>query len=169
MAAIKKVLDRIYVGSDDGVAEAKRRGMSRVCCCKDGPDGHRALLGYTTLGAPHTSEYLFAQRGNVGAMNIIDNGDETMIADSMIFDALRFAKREYDAGRTLFFHCNHGFERGPTMAMMFLRAIGEINPTLIGAKRVFGQLYPDFSNKREGLILKLKKLWPVLPTLFKKV
>jgi hypothetical protein len=165
MAAIKKILDRVYVGDDDGVPEAKRRGYTRICCCKDGPDGHRALLGYTTLGAPQNSEYLWAQRGHVGAMNLIDNGDETMIADEMIFTALRFAIREYRMGRTLFFHCNHGFERGPTMALMFLRAIGEISPTLIGAKRVFGQLYPDFTNKREGLVLKLKKLWTVLPTL----
>lgn len=101
-------------------------------------------------------------------MNLIDNGDESMISNEMIFAALRFAKKEWDAGKTLFFHCNHGFERGPTMAMMFLRSIGELPQTLIGAKRVFGQLYPDFSNKREGLILKLKKLWPILPTLFKK-
>lgn len=168
MAAIKRVIDKVYVGDDDGVPEAKRRGYSRICCCKDGPDGHRAVLGYTTLGAPQNSEYLFAERGHVGAMNLIDNGDESMIADEMIFDALRFAKREYDAGHTLFFHCNHGFERGPTMALMFLRAIGEINPTLIGAKRVFRNLYPDFSNAREGLVLKLKKLWNVLPTLFRK-
>lgn len=167
MSAIKRVLDRIYVGDDEGVSEAKKRGMSRICCCKDGPDGHRALLGYTSLGAPQGPEYLFALRGSVGAMNIIDNGDESMISDDMIFAALRFAKKEWDAGKTLFFHCNHGFERGPTMALMFLRALGEINPTLIGAKRVFRNLYPDFSNKREGLILKLKKLWNVLPTLFK--
>ena len=167
MASIKRIIDRVYVGDDNGVAEAKKRGMSRVCCCKDGPDGHRALLGYTSLGAPHGPEYLFASRGNVGAMNIIDNGDESMISDEMIFAALKFAIREYRMGRTLFFHCNHGFERGPTMAMMFLRAIGEFPQTLIGAKRVFGQLYPDFSNKREGLILKLKKLWPSLPSLFK--
>jgi hypothetical protein len=168
MSAIKKIIDRVYVGSDEGVTEAKKRGYSRICCCKDGPDGHRALLGYTTLGAPSGPEYLFASRGNVGAMNLIDNGDETMIADDMVFAALRFAKREWDAGRTLFFHCNHGFERGPTMAMMFLRAIGELPQTLIGAKRVYGTLYPDFSNKREGLILKLKSLWGALPNLFKR-
>lgn len=168
MSAIKKILDRLYIGDDAGVPEAKQRGYSRICCCKDGPDGHRALLGYTSLGAPHGPEYLFASRGHVGAMNLIDNGDESMISNEMIFAALRFAKKEWDAGKTLFFHCNHGFERGPTMAMMFLRSIGELPQTLIGAKRVFGQLYPDFSNKREGLILKLKKLWPILPTLFKK-
>ena len=168
MSAIKKVLERVYVGNDEGVAEAKRRDYSRICACKDGLDGHRAMLGYKTMGAPQGPEYLFASRGHWGAMNIVDNGDESMISDEMIFAALRFAKKEWDAGRTLFFHCNHGFERGPTTAMMFLRAIGELPQTLIGAKRVFGQLYPDFSNKREGLVLKLKKLWPILPALFKR-
>jgi hypothetical protein len=167
MSAIRKVLDRVYVGSDEGVAEAKRRDMSRVCSCKDGPDGHRAMLGYTTLGAPKNSEYLFASRGHWGAMNLIDNDDVSMIADSMVYDALRFAKKEWDAGRTLFFHCNHGHERGPTTALMFLRAIGQMPYTYTGARRIFGTLYPDYVGvETEGLVKKAKQLWASLPSLF---
>lgn len=164
---IKKVYDRLFVGDDDGVPEAKRRGMSRLCACKDGPDGHRALLGYTTLGAPQNSEYLFAQRGHVAAMNIIDNGDEDMIDPKMVEDGLNFAKSEYDAGRTLFIHCNHGQERGPSMALMFMRAMGWLKaPTIIGAKRWFKSLYPDYNGKREGIEKVMEDLWNELPTLF---
>jgi hypothetical protein len=126
------------------------------------------MLGYTTLGAPQNSEYLFAHRGHWGAMNIIDNGDESMIAPEMIEAALKFAKSEYDSGQTLFFHCNHGHERGPALALMFLRALGKMPYTFMGAKRWFKSLYPDFNGCNEGVILRMKAMWDTLPTLFKR-
>lgn len=163
---MRKIIDRIYVGGDEGVEKAKERGFSRLCACKDGPDGHRALLGYTELGAPKGPEYLFASRGHVGAMNVLDNDDPDMIANEMIFDALRWAKKEYDAGRTLYIHCNHGHERGPVTAMMFMRAIGELPHPFTVAKRVFHTLYERLDLRGAGMLFKARELWKELPGLF---
>jgi hypothetical protein len=165
---MEKIIDGIYVGSDKDVAEAKRRGYSRLCACKDGPDGHRAMLGYRELSAPRGPEYLFAERGHWGAMNVIDNDDPSMIADSMIFQALRFAKKERDAGKTILFHCNHGHERGPTMAFMFMRTIGEMPYSFTGAKRVFHVLYEPFDVQGKGLLVKAHELWGRLSQFFKE-
>lgn len=162
---MEQIIKRIYAGSDDDVPEAKRRGYSRLGACKDGPDGHRAMLGYTTLGAPTGPEYLFATKGHWAAMNVIDNDDPSMIANEMIFDALRWAKKEYDAGRTILFHCNHGHERGPTMALMFLRMIGEMPYTFTGAKRVYHALYEPFDVRGTGMLNKARELWNMLPGL----
>jgi hypothetical protein len=164
---MKKIIDGIYVGSDADVAEAKRRGFSRLCACKDGLDGHRAMLGYRELSAPQGPEYLFAEREHWAVMNVVDNDDPSMIADSMIFQALRFAKKERDEGRTLLFHCNHGHERGPTMALMFMRAIGEMPYTFSGAKRVFHSLYEPFDVRGKGMLVKAHELWATLPKFFK--
>jgi hypothetical protein len=163
---MEEIVKRIWVGGDKDVAKAKERGYSRLCACKDGPDGHRAMLGYTTLGAPKGPEYLFASKGNWGAMNVIDNDDPSMIANEMIFDALRWAKRQYDAGKTILFHCNHGHERGPTTALMFLRAIGEMPYTFTGAKKVFHSLYEPFNVRGTGMLYKARELWNELPRLF---
>ena len=165
---MENIIDGIYVGSDKDVSEAKRRGYSRLCACKDGPDGHRAMLGYRELAAPKGPEYLFAERGSWGAMNVVDNDDPSMIADSMIFDALRFAKKEHDLGKSILFHCNHGHERGPTMALMFMRAAGEMPYTFTGAKRVFHTLYKSFDVRGKGMLIKAHELWDTLPTFFKK-
>lgn len=163
---MEKIIDRVWVGSDKDVSKAKQRGFSRLCACKDGPDGHRAMLGYTTLGAPKGPEYLFASQGNWGAMNIVDNDDPDMIADKMIFEALRWAKKQYDAGNTILFHCNHGHGRGPSTALMFLRAIGELPHPFTVAKKVFKTLYEPIDLKNTGMLYKARELWQRLPKLF---
>jgi len=162
---MEKVIDRIYSGGDEGVERAKARDMSRVCACKDGPDGHRAMLGYTTLGAPQGSEYLYASRGHWFAMNVVDNDDPDMIANDIIFATIRWAKKEYDAGRTLYFHCNHGHERGPVTAMMFMRAIGEMPYPFTVAKRMMKGLYSKLDMRASGMMYKARELWNELPHL----
>lgn len=163
---MRKIIDRIYVGGDEGVEKAKERGFSRLCACKDGPDGHRAMLGYTTLAAPHDAEYLFASRGHVGAMNVVDNDDVSMISDEVVRKALRWVKKEWDAGRTIYFHCNHGHERGPVMAMMFMRTIGEMPYPFTVAKRIFHSLYERLDMRGSGMLYKARELWKELPGLY---
>lgn len=163
---MENIIDKIYVGSDEDVSEAKRRGYSRLTCAKDGPDGHRAMLGYTSLGAPQDAEYLFASRGHWGAMNCIDHEEVEYIPTKMILAGLKWAKKEYDAGRTILFHCNHGHSRGPTTALMFLRAIGEMPHGFTESVKIFRKLYPEY-DPQIGMKQKAQELWKELPTLFK--
>ena len=163
---MEKIIDRIYVGSDDDIAKAKERDYTRLTCAKDGPDGHRAMLGYTTMGAPKDEEYLFATRKHWGAMNCIDVKDPDMLPDKMIFEALRWAKKEYDAGRTILFHCNAGHSRGPTTALMFLRAIGEMPHGFTESLKIYRKLYPPY-DPEVGMKQKAHMLWKDLLTLFK--
>lgn len=164
---MENIIDKIYVGSDADVAESKRRGYSRLTCAKDGPDGHRAMLGYTTLGAPKGDDYLFASRGHWGAMNCIDHQDSDFIPTEMILEALRWAKKEYDAGHTILFHCNHGHSRGPTTALMFMRAIGEMPYGFNKAVKVFRTLYSEY-DPQPGMKNKAHELWKELEGLFKE-
>lgn len=163
---MEKIIDRIYVGSDEDVSEAKRRDYSRLTCAKDGPDGHRAMLGYTSLGAPKGEDYLFASKGHWAAMNCIDHQDVDFIPTKMIYAGLKWAKKEYDAGRTILFHCNHGHSRGPTTALMFLRAIGEMPSGFTSALKIFRTLYSEY-DPTSGMRQKAHMLWKELPDLFK--
>lgn len=164
---MEKIIDRIYVGSDEDVVKAKERGYSRLTCAKDGPDGHRAMLGYETLGAPKGDDYLFASRGHWGAMNCIDHKDVEFIPTKMILAGLKWAKKEYDAGHTILFHCNHGHSRGPTTALMFLRAIGEMPHGFTESLKIYRTLYPPF-DPQTGMKQKAHMLWKELATLFKE-
>lgn len=163
---MEKIINQIYVGSDKDDAEAHRRGYSVLVCAKDAIGGHREMLGYDTMGAPKGADYLFVAKGHSAAMNCIDVQDVDMIPDEMIFKALKWAKKEYDAGRTILFHCNAGHSRGPTTALMFLRAIGEMPHGYRTSVKVFKTLYPPY-DPEIGMKDKAHILWGELPTLFK--
>lgn len=163
---MENIIDRIWVGSDKDVEKAKERGYSRLTCAKDGPDGHRALLGYDTMGAPKGENYLFASKGHWGAMNCIDVDDVDMLPTKMFIEGLTWAKKEYDAGRTILFHCNAGHSRGPTTALMFLRAIGEMPHGFTQSLKIYRKLYPPY-DPGVGMKDKAHMLWDDLTTLFK--
>jgi hypothetical protein len=164
---VEKIVDQIYVGGDADVTKAEERGYSRLACCKDGPDGHRMMLGYNSLGAPKDDNYLFASRKHWGAMNLIDHDDVDMIPEDGILEALAWAKKEYDAERTILFHCNAGVSRGPTMALMFMRTIGEMPTSFNSSVKIFRSLYPKY-DPGVGMKQRAYMLWDELLTLFKK-
>lgn len=142
---MEQIIDRFYVGSDEDVAKAKERGFSRLACCKDGPDGHRAMLGYESLGAPKGKNYLFARKGNWMALNLIDVDDPRYIPDAALDAGLSFIDEQMTAGNKILIHCNAGMSRGPSVALMYLRKIGEMPYTFGRAMHIFKTLYPKYS------------------------
>jgi hypothetical protein len=141
---MQEIIKQLYLGSDDDVAKAKERGMSRLAACKDGIDSHRSMLEYESRGAPKGKEYLSAQRGNVMALNLIDADDPEMIPDAAIDAGLKFIKEQMDAGKTVFVHCNAGRSRSPSIVMMYLRSIGELSQSFVRSEHVFRTLYSDY-------------------------
>ena len=164
-----EVIDRLYVGDEEAVPQAEKRGMSILAACKDGSiDCHRAVLGYTTLGAPKDRNYYFVQKDSKHmALNLIDTDDVSFIPDTVINAGLGFLKEQYAAGKKVFSHCVAGHSRGPTMAMMFMRAIGELPHGFQTSEKVFKTLYSPYSPGR-GMREYARERWAELPTFFKE-
>jgi predicted protein tyrosine phosphatase len=141
---MEQIIRGLYLGSDDDVAEAKRRGYARLCACKDGPDSHRSMLGYTSLGAPKGKDYLVARKGDVMALNIIDSEDPSMIPDKVLDAGLAFIKEQMDKGNKILVHCNAGHSRSPSLVMLYLRSIGELPQGYNRALHIFKTLYPKY-------------------------
>jgi hypothetical protein len=158
---MEQVIKGLYVGSDADVPEAKKRGYARLTCAKDGPDGHREMLGYTTLGAPKDKNYLFVRKGEHAAMNLIDVDDPEFIADDMLDKGLDFINEMMKAGKKILVHCNAGMSRGPTTAMMYLRTIGELDQPFNRAKHIFKTIYPKYS-PGHGMEYKARERWDSL-------
>lgn len=165
---LHKIIDRLYVGDQEGVPEAENRGYSILAACKDGsPDCHRAVLGYTTLGAPKNEDYYFYRSDKRHmALNLIDVDDPEMIPRKTIDEGLRFMKEQYDASKTVFSHCIAGHSRGPTMMLMFLRAIGEMPEGFVMAEKKFRALYPPY-DPGVGMRSHARERWRELPNFFK--
>jgi hypothetical protein len=155
---MEEIIKRLYVGSDADVAKAKERGYSRLACCKDGPNGHRAMLGYTSLGAPKGRDYLFAQKGNWMALNLIDSDDPTMIPDKVLDVGLKFIAEQMDAGKTILVHCNAGRSRSPSIVMLYLHSIGELSQSFNRARHIFHTIYPPF-DPGHGMEFKIRTRW----------
>jgi hypothetical protein len=166
---LEEIIPRIWVGDAEGVLEAERRGYSILAACKDGsPDCHRAVLIYTTLGAPKDKNYFFYRSdARHMALNLIDVDDPDLIPDEPIDAGLKFMKERYDAGDKIFSHCVAGHTRGPSLALAFLRTIGEMpGPSFLGAERKFRSLYPEY-DPGIGVRTRIRARWKELETFFK--
>ena len=165
---LEEIIPKLWVGDKEGYPIAERRGYSILAACKDGSgDCHRAVLGYTSLGAPKDKNYYFYRSDEKHmALNLIDVEDPEMIPTEVIDAGLRFMKERYDAGDKVFSHCIAGHSRGPTMMLMFLRTIGEMGDSFLGAERKFRSLYPDY-DPGNGTRIHARNRWASLPRFFK--
>jgi hypothetical protein len=162
---MQHIIDGIYLGGDESVAKAKELGYARLCCCKDGPDSHRSMLGYTTLGAPKGKNYLYAREGNVLALNLIDVEDPTMIQDECIDEGLRFIKEMQDKQLKLLVHCNAGMSRSPSIVLAYLRAADGLPDSFVAAKKRFKAIYHKY-DPSVGIDAHVRERWKDLPNFF---
>jgi hypothetical protein len=162
-----EIIDRLFVGDKEALPEAEKRGFSILAACKDGSeDCHRAVLGYTTLGAPKDKNYFF-YRSDVKhmALNLIDVDDPTLIPEEVVDAGLKFLKERYDAGDKVLSHCIAGHTRGPSMMLAFLRAIGEMPDSFIASEKKYRVLYPPY-DPGVGMRAHLRERWKDLPQFF---
>jgi hypothetical protein len=143
---MEQVIDRLFVGGDSDYERVKDKpGWSVLRTCKEGPGGHRQTVGYTTIGAPKGPTYLSAKKGNnLLALNFIDPKDPNFIPLEMVQKGMEFIDRRLAAGDKILVACNAGHSRGPATALLYLRAIGELDNNFIISERIFRTLYPNY-------------------------
>lgn len=139
-----EIIKRLYIGDDAAYERLKDKpGWSFCRCCKDGPGGHRQTLGYTTPGAPKNSpDYLFVRKSNLMALNLIDVDDASLMPEEVILAGIEFINERMNAGDKVLVACNAGISRSPTIVMLFLRTIGELDQPFNRAQKIFDTLYP---------------------------
>jgi hypothetical protein len=150
---MRKVHERVYVGSDD---DCKVTGFATVHGCKT---CHTNAVGYTgSLPSTHPN-YLSLERGGQLYLNLID--PVLPLFKVEIFKVfLEFAKREYEGKAALLTHCNQGFSRGPSLALLFLaKGLGAMNDDSFAAAREdFLKVYPAY-NPGKGIEQFLTEHW----------
>lgn len=134
----------LYVGSDEDFWRAKARDWPVLTCAKEGPHGHRSILGYKTPGAPKGKDYYSVQQGNHMALNLIDADDPALIPAVVIDAGLKFIDEQIQAGKKMLVQCNKGHSRGPSMAMIYLRSINDLPDRYHPAFKIFKTLYPKY-------------------------
>lgn len=142
---MEEIIPRLYVGDDTAYEKLKDKdGWSILRCCKEGAGGHRETLGYTGQAAPKGAHYLSADQLRRRALNFIDPQDPNFIPREMIEKGLKFIDQRLSAGDKVLVACNQGHSRGPTTALLYLRAIGDLAGNFISSERVFRTLYSKY-------------------------
>jgi hypothetical protein len=121
---------------------------------------HRDFVGYTGRGCPKEShEYLYAERGNRLALNIVDAPDARFFDKSMIDKALDFIDEKLKAGMKVLVHCNQGESRSPSIVLLYLIGEGIIKgDTLEDCEAEFMRVYPEY-NPGAGIRGFVKEHW----------
>lgn len=138
-----------------------------VChACKE--PFHRMALQYTGRGAPKEHpEYLWSERlGRRLAMNIVDAPKSIFFDKGMIDKALDFIHQKRNEGLKVLVHCNEGFSRSPSIALLYLVKHGLIEgDTLEDVEAEFLKLYPEY-NPGAGMRGFVKENWDYYNSLF---
>lgn len=160
---MKEVYPNLFVGSDNdvfefGIEAEKRCRKSCGAVVNSHISGyyvhaakepwHRQALGYKTRGAPKNDpEYLFARRRGRLILNLVDTPKHWMIPEEPINEALELIRWVLKVARKpIIVHCNRGYSRGPSIALMYLIQHTDFSDglTFEQTEEKFKKLYPDY-------------------------
>jgi protein-tyrosine phosphatase len=119
------------------------------------------------MGAPKDENYFYATRGKRMVLNLLDLDDPEFIKEDVIFPALKFINKHLKAGDKVLVHCNAGHSRSPSLALAYLRAIGEMPYKFRTAEKVFKSLYPRY-DPGNGMKMFVRQHWAELQNFFQQ-
>jgi hypothetical protein len=130
-----------------------------VHACKD--PYHRQLLGYTGKGAPKEHpEYLFAERGSILYLNMVDAPNPLYIPSTIVDKALDFMHRHIAQNRAVLVHCNWGESRSPSLALLYMAKHTDVLGTDISkAMETFNGLYQGGFHPGKGMLGYIQENW----------
>ena len=141
-----EVMKNLYVGSEIDYENVKDDGWVYVHACKE--PFHRNMVGYVSRGAPKDSpHYLFIEKDNRLALNIVDADSPDFFDKSMIDKAIQFISDKVKGNKVLV-HCNQGMSRSASIAMLYTALSGNISNNFDEAEKEFIKLYPMYSPKQ---------------------
>ena len=165
-----KVFENLYCGDDnDWLSLEKEHIPGRqidqpangwAVCHAAKENSHREFLGYTGRGAPKESpEYLWAERGNRLALNIVDAPKPEFFDKSMIDKALNFIEQKVGEGLKVICHCNKGRSGSASICLLYLIKHGVIKgDSLEDCEAEFMKVYPEY-NPGTGMRGFVKEHW----------
>lgn len=165
---MKRIIDRLYVGTIEDVKPAKVMGFSILGACKDPLHRQNARVtgsnhdGYIFRSMPKNEpEYLYAKREHALYCNLIDAPEAKYISDEIIDAAISFLETELSNGKEVIVVCNHATSRSPSIVFMYMIRNGYFDSenTFFHALRKFMFSYCPSYNPGQGFLDYITKFW----------
>lgn len=153
-----KVHDNIFVGSLLDYEELRDDiSYAFVQACKE--PSHRELVGYSKHLKPNHPEYLYAEKENRFAINIVDSDKAKYFSIPLFQAPVAFINNHLEKGRKILIHCNLGESRSPSIALFYLALIGVIKKSSYSeATKDFSDYYPKYKPNK-GIKTFLENNW----------
>lgn len=140
---IIKVAPSLHVGDGASVAAVAGADWSIVHACKE--PFHRQFVGYVGRGAPKGHEYLFAERGERLALNLVDVPNPEFVPLRLVEHFLEWTEPRWRAGRRILVHCNQGRSRSPSLGLLLMARGGHLPVSTLGdAEAALREVYPHY-------------------------
>lgn len=138
----------------------KERGLniSALLCAKH--PYHKRIVGYEGNCRKDHPEYLYAVRGNVMALNMVDAECPMFFSDEMIHAGIYFVEDQLAHNRDVVVVCNQGESRSPSMCLLYLMKHGYFDKKLTHSNVFleFKAIAPNW-NPRNGILQYCIEFW----------
>ncbi len=150
-----EVHSKLYIGNENDCFYEERPEFAVLHACKS--PCHQEAVGYTgNLSSSHPA-YLIHEAGSHLFLNMIDP-DRPLFSEVLFTKSVEFIASNIITGNVLI-HCNQGFSRAPSLALVYLASIGVIEKSNYAqAAAAFLQLYPNYQPGM-GIQIFLKDRW----------
>lgn len=161
---MKQIADlKLYVGTKEEYAVARRRGMKIVCALNraNGFITHQFVVGWQGRGCnPDNPYYLYKREEGGIYLNMIDSEDPKYIHDKMINEALDFIHQNLKDGQEVLIYCSLGESRSPSIALMYMLEYNLIEKSNETINIFKSKYYPNYQPKT-GNLLYIKNRWKI--------
>lgn len=161
---MKQIADlKLYVGTKEEYAVARRRGMKIVCALNraNGFITHQSVVGWQGRGCnPDNPYYLYKREEGGIYLNMIDSEDPKYIHDKMINETLDFIHQNLNNGQEVLIYCSLGESRSPSIALMYMLEYNLIEKSNETINIFKSKYYPNYLPKM-GNLLYIKNRWKI--------
>ncbi len=155
-------VNNLYIGNLADCSFTDRSDWAIVHACMN--PCHLLAVGYNGSAPKTHPEYLVCRRGSHLFLNVVDmdTPQQHQFMAPMIREAFAFITEMRT--RNVLIHCNEGFSRAPSFALLYLAKVLHVLPTTSyqDAAGEFQKLYPLY-HPRAGIATYLYQYWPIIP------
>jgi len=153
-----EVYPNLFVGTEINCFFIEKQDWAVIHACKS--PCHQRSVGYRGSLPQNHPNYLIYEQGSHLFLNIIDP-PVPLFKPELFHRSLDFISHHISARKVLV-HCNNGFSRAPSIALLFLakRTRKVSNESYVKAVSDFTKLYPYYQPGR-GIATYLRQNWQV--------
>lgn len=157
----REIYPNLFIGDEISCLWHSSAGWAIIHACKH--PCHRKAVGYKNNLSPSHPNYLILRKMNHLVLNIVDMDKplSPRFTNPIMKAAMNFIEQQIPNNKIII-HCNQGQSRSPSIGLLYLAKINEIDSSSYQSARIaFKKKYPLY-RPGSGISIYLRRNWPSL-------